>query len=64
MVSYPLKWRNHMTSNRFKVYQINDKGKKVHIDTVYLNGYTEEAAVQSLINHDGYPYNITVKGYK
>jgi len=53
-----------MTFNRFKVYQINDKGKKVHIDTVYLNGYTEEEAVQSLINHDGYPYNITVKGYK
>jgi len=47
--------KSRKTSRAFNVY----RGRKL-MDTVFFTGYNAEDVRRSLIDHDGYPYDIRV----
>ena len=48
-----------MAHHAFDVY-LFDGRNSMHMDTVFATGYTAAEMRKSLIEHDGYPTNISV----
>lgn len=55
-----MKTPNNIT-RAYDVYRPAPNGKNKHIDTVFFTGYTVDEVRRSLINHDGYAYDIVVR---